>query len=236
MQQITVKALVLRSADYGEYDKMLTLLCEGMGKISVCAKGAKSLKDGRGAATQCFCYGEYVISEKNGRYMFVSANPQEAFLGLSQDIEKLSCATEMLKFADRICPPGEPCDEMLRVLLNSLYALANLNKSVDTAKTVFYLKSLIMLGIEPELDACCACGNEENITSFCDEYGGVLCSQCAAMAEGTKRMLPDSLALMKYVSRCDMKKMFSFTAPQNVLENTYEILKSFIKNHLDLNI
>lgn len=236
MQQITAKALVLKSADYGEYDKMLTLLCEGYGKLSVCAKGAKSLKDGKAIATQCFCFGEYVISEKNGRFMFVSANPQEAFLGLSHDIDKLTCASELIKFADRICPPGEPCDEVLRITLNSLYALANMNKSIDTVKTVFYLKSVIMLGIEPELDACCACGNTETLTSFCDEYGGVLCSECASMAEGTSRMLPDSLALMRYVSRCDIKKMFSFTAPEQVLGNTYTILKSFIKNHLDLNI
>lgn len=236
MQQITVRALVLKTADYGEYDKMLTLLCDGLGKISVAAKGAKSYKDGRGAATQCFCYGEYVLSEKNGRYTYVSSNPQEAFLGLADDIDKLSCASEIIKFADKICPPGEPCDEMLRLTLNSLYALANLNKNIDTVKTVFYLKAITMLGIEPELDMCSACGTEENLTAFCDEYGGVLCAQCAPMADNTKRMHPDSLELMKYVSRCDMKKMFAFTAPNEALDNTYNILKSFIKNHLNLNI
>ena len=236
MQQITVKALVLKTADYGEYDKMLTLLCEGMGKISVAAKGAKSYKDGRGAATQCFSYGEYVLLEKSGRYTYASANPQHAFLGLANDMDKLSCASEIIKFADKICPPGEPCDEMLRLTLNCLYALANLGKSVDAVKTVFYLKSVIMLGIEPEFNMCSACGTQENLTAFSDEYGGALCSECARMAENTKRMYPDSLELMKYVSRCDMKKILAFTARHDVLINTYDILKSFIKNHLDLNI
>ena len=33
-----------------------------------------------------------------------------------------------------------------------------------------------------------------------------------------------------------MKKILAFTARHDVLINTYDILKSFIKNHLDLNI
>ena len=236
MEQMTVKALVLRSADYGEYDKMLTLLCENAGKLSVCAKGAKSLKNGKAAATQCFCYGEYVISEKNGRYTFVSASPQEGFMGLSSDIDKLTCATEIIRFADKICLPGEPCDDLLRLVLNCLYALSNMNKPINMVKSVFYLKSIIMLGIEPETDCCCTCGNPENLTHFSEEYGGVLCGECASMAEGAKLILPDSVAIMRYVSRCEMKKIFAFTAPDIALDNTYKIIKSFIKNYLDLNI
>ena len=42
MDQIKTKAIVLRSVAFGDYDKMLTLLGENTGKISVIAKGGKS--------------------------------------------------------------------------------------------------------------------------------------------------------------------------------------------------
>ena len=49
MDQIKTKAIVLRSTAFGDHDKMLTLLGETTGKISVVAKGGKSLKHGPAA-------------------------------------------------------------------------------------------------------------------------------------------------------------------------------------------
>ena len=65
MDLIKTKAIVLRSVPFGDYDKMLTLLGETTGKISVVAKGGKSLK--LGAACNNFCFSEFVLSAKGKR-------------------------------------------------------------------------------------------------------------------------------------------------------------------------
>ena len=45
MEQLAVHGLVVRETDVGEYDKILTLITREVGKITVTAKGAKSLKN-----------------------------------------------------------------------------------------------------------------------------------------------------------------------------------------------
>ena len=43
MEQIRVRGLVVRETQTGEYDKILTVITEEMGRISVSGKGVRSL-------------------------------------------------------------------------------------------------------------------------------------------------------------------------------------------------
>ena len=56
-----VDALVLRTADYGESDKMLTLFSLQQGKISAAAKGVRKAGAKLRFAAQPFCFAEYVL-------------------------------------------------------------------------------------------------------------------------------------------------------------------------------
>ena len=44
MEQIRVRGLVVRETQSGEYDKILTVITEEMGRISISGKGVRSLK------------------------------------------------------------------------------------------------------------------------------------------------------------------------------------------------
>ena len=52
MSETVLKGLVLRTADYKESSKMLTVLTDAMGKISISARGAARLKSRIAAACQ----------------------------------------------------------------------------------------------------------------------------------------------------------------------------------------
>ncbi|HEY4391564.1 MAG TPA: DNA repair protein RecO, partial [Paenibacillus sp.] len=61
-----VEGIVIRSVDYGEGNKIVTLCTENNGKIGVMARGAKKMKSRLGAMVQPFTYGEYVFFRQNG--------------------------------------------------------------------------------------------------------------------------------------------------------------------------
>ena len=62
--EIKVDALVLRTADFGENDKMLTLFSLQRGKLSAAAKGVRKAGAKLRFAAQPFCFAEYVLAEK----------------------------------------------------------------------------------------------------------------------------------------------------------------------------
>ena len=60
-------ALVLRAADWGEYDKIVTLFTAERGKLSAALKGVKRAGAKLKFAAQPFCFAEFVFVEKAGR-------------------------------------------------------------------------------------------------------------------------------------------------------------------------
>lgn len=231
MDQIKTKAIVLRSTAYGDHDKILTLLGETTGKISVIAKGGSSLKHGAGCSN--FCYSDFILIRKGDRLSMSQVSPIEPFGGLSLDLDALNAAAKMLKFTEYVCPEGEPQPYLLRTLLNTLFAMANLKTTPLKCETVFYFKALSLLGFSPELDACSACGEENSLNTFSVEYGGALCSDCAGSVEDKIPVTAEALEVMKYIAECDIKKLFSFTASDGALSEVERIADKFLKHYLD---
>ena len=160
-------------------------------------------------------------------------SPIEVFSGLSSDLDALNAAAKMLKFTEYVCPEGEPQPELLRTLLNTLYAMANSKAPVNKCESVFYFKALSLLGFSPELESCSACGEESGLYAFSVEYGGVLCSECADSVEDKLPITAEAVAVMKYITECDIKKLFSFTASDGSLAEVQRIADKFIKHYLD---
>ena len=57
----TTKALVLRSVDYKESDKILTLLTQDMGKVTASARGSRKKGSPIAAGCQLLCWSEMVL-------------------------------------------------------------------------------------------------------------------------------------------------------------------------------
>ena len=85
-------ALVIREADYGENDKLLTLLTAERGRLTVCVKGGKSLKNKNLASSQLLCYSEFTVKERKGFYTLSEAALIEQFFGLRGDLDRFAAA------------------------------------------------------------------------------------------------------------------------------------------------
>ena len=64
--EFSARGLVLAERTVGEWDKSLTLLCEGIGKMSAWAKGAKRVKSPLLSACSMFTFGSYSFVKKGG--------------------------------------------------------------------------------------------------------------------------------------------------------------------------
>ena len=91
--------LVIRSGDYGENDKIITLLTPDRGKLSVSVKGAKSVRTKWGGATSVFSYGNFTLYKKGDFHYLREASVTAPFFGLTTDILKMSLASYMCDVA-----------------------------------------------------------------------------------------------------------------------------------------
>ena len=83
---LTTRGLVLREVRYKESDKILTVLTQHEGKVTVRARGALRKGSRITAATQLLTYSDMTIFENRGRRTLNEASTVEEFLGLRADL------------------------------------------------------------------------------------------------------------------------------------------------------
>ena len=147
---LTVDGIVLRTADFGESSRMLTVFSGEYGLICVRARGVRRAKSKLASCTQLFCYSRFELCKKQGEiYTLTGGNVLEAFYGLSANLDAFYAAGYMGKLLLRILQPDLPDPETLRLLLNSFYFLATGKREHRFVKSVFLLKLACIQGVMP---------------------------------------------------------------------------------------
>ena len=86
--EIKVNALVIKAIDYKDNDRVLTLYSLEKGKITAGIKGIKKAGAKLKFASEPFCFAEYILAEKGGRYTVTSASYIDCFYDLRLNLEK----------------------------------------------------------------------------------------------------------------------------------------------------
>lgn len=189
--EIKVDALVLRTADYGEADRMLTLFTLERGKISAAAKGVRKAKARLNFAAQTFCFGEYVLAQKGERFTVISASSADAFYPLHLDLGKMYAASSLVSLCDAVLPEGLVNEQLFLCAVAGLKAMCE----GDEAEVLlsFFLKLLALSGYMIDLSACADCGEPLTGDTWFDFEGGCFtCGKCArgsGVREGTFQLL-----------------------------------------------
>lgn len=184
-------ALVLRTADYGENDKMATLFTAERGKIGACFKGVKKAGARLRFAAQPFCFAEYVIAERSGRATVISASLHDGFYSLREDVCAFYAATAVCETCDKLLFEGMTNGELLVGALNALKEMST--GSVAPALIAFLLSALRLAGYPVQTENCPACGGAlSGRMRFDMESGSFFCETCghgAPASEVTYRTL-----------------------------------------------
>ena len=162
MGTIKTSGIIISESNLGDYDKMLTMLTPGLGKISCVAKGARRPRSALLAGTQLFCFGEYMMYKGTNTYNINSCDTIEVFYNLRTDLDKLNYAIEITKIVRDVTDENENCYKILQMLLNTLYTLSETDKNIDLVISTFKLKLLCFLGFTPRIMECVNCKEKNN--------------------------------------------------------------------------
>ena len=209
----TTRGLVLRAVRYKESDKILTVLTESEGKLTLRARGALRKGGKLAAATELYTLSEMTLFGNRGRWQLNEAQTIEQFIGLRENFAALALAAYLAEVLDTVSEEGAPDPAVLQLGLNCLYALSHELAPAPLVKAVFELRLMAITGYEPELSGCAGCGDPEPERAyFYAPEGAVYCPDCVHSAPGAvTQLLPETLAAMRHIVYSQPKKIFSFT-------------------------
>lgn len=228
---LTTRALVLREVRYKESDKILTVLSEDEGKLTVKARGALRPKGKLAAATQLLTFSELTLFGHKGFWTLNEAVVVEEFRGLRQDIERLALASYIAEALEAVSDEDSPEPAALRLGLNSLYALSSGLCAPELIKAAFELRLMCLSGYQPELSACSGCGKEVSMGWLSPADGELYCESCKK--PGALEVRPEVLEAMRYIIDAEPKRVFSFTLPEDALTRLGRVCEAYALAELD---
>ncbi len=202
-----VEGIVIRSIDYGESNKILTIYTQENGKIGMMARGAKKPNSRLSSISQLFTYGNYLYWSSKGLGTLSQGEVIHAFRSIREDILKTAYAAYIVELTDKLTEDGAASPGLFHLLFHSLH---NINKNVDAEVIafIFEMKMLAFAGITPQLDHCACCGKaEREYAAFSIKEGGFLCARCLAMDPHHLRISRATQKLLKLFLTLDIKRI-----------------------------
>lgn len=98
---IKSEGIVLRTTDYGETNKIVTLLTREHGKIGVMARGAKKSNSRLSAISQPFLYGTFLIQSSTGLGTLQQGEMIESMRAIREDLFLTAYAAYMTELMDK---------------------------------------------------------------------------------------------------------------------------------------
>ncbi len=221
------KGIVIREVPKGETSKLLTVLTTDLGVITVNAKGVRKISSPFLKSTQTFAFSDMLLHEKNGYYTLTEAYHIADFYDLSQDIKKYALACYLCEAASAFAISGEDSTDILRLLLNSLYAMEKDIATLNIIKSAFELRLCAESGFYPDIENCVECNREMNNEHFIFhiQEGVAFCRDCA-VANKDYRLIPYSVGkAIIHITQSDISKFISFRigeAEENLLSDIAE--------------
>lgn len=176
------EGIVLRRVDYGESDRVLTVLTRAHGKIGVMARGVRKPQSRLASRTDLFVRSRMQLARGRGELDVLTQAEPLAASPHATDPRRAACSALCAELADRVLEGHHPDEEIYSLVADALTACADDARDPRAAVVWFGRRMIDRLGYAPQLYDCAGCGRRlgEAAARFSATGGGLLCPQCAA--------------------------------------------------------
>ncbi len=239
MGLIKTSGIVLKTTRYGETSLIVTLFTKDLGKVSAIANGARTNRSRMLAGLQLFAYSEMVMykkKSKNGLYHLDEMMVLESFDGIRQDLLKTAYASYFAEAIIEALSENSPDEEVLSLLLNTLFLTEKNLCPYEKIKTVFEWRMAALLGYAPQLENCGGCGKEDDLFGLSLSGGTIFCEKCQEGLKDAARLSEAMIKIIKYIISADAKKVFSFDTNEKNIKYLSEVSEMYLSIQLDRKI
>jgi DNA repair protein RecO (recombination protein O) len=234
----SVEAVVARASDFGEADKLVTLLTPFKGVVRAVAKGARKPKSKLGGNTDLLLHIKASLHEGRTLDGLSQVESIHSFRSARASLEKMSTALYMVELAERFSVEGGPNPPLFHHLVQSLEVLDSEPLSPLLSRW-FEVRLLQLNGFLPVIGQCVDCGTalEPEDHVFSPARGGLVCPDCRASESDV--LLPASvpaIKLLRRLAKVEWPVVAPLRAGDDELRQVGRILKEHMHFVLDRNV
>lgn len=224
---------VIRTIDFGESDRIVTVFSREAGKLSLLAKGARKTESRFGAALELLTLSEFIYYHREGLKIVSQADIVEAYSKLKGDYEHLVTGLRCARWVHRLLEDDHAEERAFTLFQHLLDALTQEEGPVILYELAFKLKLLAGLGLAPTLDRCAVCAGSPIRSWFSMEKGGILCERCHHGNHVGELPLDQGAARGLYmVQRLPFSKLKRLRLSEEVAALGERLIDEFTAHHL----
>lgn len=235
VRTFSTDAIVLKRMDFGEADRILTVLTRGYGKLRLLAKGVRRTQSKLAGHVELFGHARLMAAKGRNLDVLTQAMTVASFWEIRESLEKSSYAFHFAELVDAFVQDADEHPGVFDLLRDSLAVLASADCPLLLVARHFEVHLLDEAGFRPQLEFCVAC--ESSILPVDNAYsvarGGVFCPACARLELSAAPLDVLPLKLLRFLQRTPRVANIKLDVADSVLEHVEIVLRRQIEFSLE---
>ncbi len=229
MDPFNCRGLIIRSAEYKDKDRLLSVLTSDRGLITVCAKGVAKPGSSFGCFSMPYMLCDFVVSVSHGYYYLKDASIIESNSKIMESLEQMTVAAHISSCLMDCTLQSENAKEAYELAVYAYYNLANNKEKYLLIYSAFNWRLLTIAGFTVQYDL-----SEPAYRASADKPNRYLIDISGSGSGHNKafdRLLEEpSVRALNFFSTCDLKRLFTSSADKK----TEKELKAFTTDYLSM--
>jgi DNA repair protein RecO (recombination protein O) len=234
------EAIVLRTFDLGETDRILTLLTRHFGKLRIIAKGIRRPTSRMAGHAEPLVHGTFQLARGRELDVLTGAESRAAHRSVREDLVRIAAGWYLSELTDRFTverAPSSPVFELLATALRYLDA----GYRPEVVCRWFDLHLLDRTGFRPELARCVQCRAEpaEAPQLWSVAAGGLVCTGCLGAGRLAGAAVPLSVRALKslrYLLVSELADAVRLRLDSPLADEIERALRAFLQHVLDRDV
>jgi DNA repair protein RecO (recombination protein O) len=225
------EAIPLKRMDFGEADRIITLLTPAHGKIRVIARGVRRSTSRMAGHLELFSHAHLVLARGRELDIVTQASTVEPFRALRENLAKSSQAFHLAELIDLFLQDRDEHRAVFLLLRAALEALAESTVLPDLIARHFEVQLLAAVGFRPQLYSCLSCDApiQAEANAYSVPLGGVVCPGCASSEPSARPIATDTLKLLRFMQRMGSPVDVDVAVPAATLRDAERLLREVLE-------
>lgn len=229
------EGIVIRTIEYGETNKIVTIFTREWGKVGVMAKGAKKPNSRLASITQPFTYAYFLIRKSTRLGGLEQGESIDSLRGIREDIFKTAYASYILELLDKGVENNRPNPFLFELLLQTLQYMNN-GEDLEIMTYIFEMKMLNIYGLYPILNRCVFCSNTEGRFAFSIKEGGFICHRCFDHDPYSLKVSPATIRLLRLFYFLDIHRLGKISVKEETKKELKNVISTYYDEYTGLNL
>ncbi len=228
------RCIIIKTIDFRDADKLVTIFSEQKGKIRAVAKGTKKPNSSLRACVQPFAHSFLSLSQRRELGIITQGKVLDFYGNIRDNLDLSLSTVYIMELLDKSLLENVP---LPRLYYNTLQVLNILNtKEIDYNPILirYYEMSLLEeLGYKPILNHCVICKNTDGLNYISISHGGTICSKCSSQNRYNIYISGESIAILRLLTKANVNTLFRVKPSAKARHQIELVLERYLEYHLE---